>query len=393
MVSTEAWFLTIGLKGADDDEVDQVSQLLEEPADLETGDSADRDDVIDDPLRLAEQTPADPDFSIVESLPPSSRALGRSEEDGNARMQMSSREAAEPICELKCPPCDYQTKVPNNLQRAQIDAIRHVVHTAKWSTRANDDNRPPSHAEHQHHMAFHEIAIVVELATQVGLGGPGSSLHAKAQVVEASLKYLCRVGAITLDGRKGKFAHIFPICISNCCLRACGLQMRAVSRRIILEPEVEKVIEYHSQRAREAAVGTQLDLLSRQFGSAYCPAINAVRGIADGWSPFALHQVRDQLQRAAAAANPSPFKQRKQCFFGCACKSTRTQNLLPAWRGAELNSVLCHGCYKILEREVHQEGVDILMLAHAPPPRQTQTARRALFFQVCRYRYGWAFAG
>lgn len=86
IASTEAWFLTIGIKGADASENDEADHMAaywgnDQPQE----DLADADEAVFDPLLIAAQGEHDADFAIVSELPSPGAALGPSQEQAAAK--------------------------------------------------------------------------------------------------------------------------------------------------------------------------------------------------------------------------------------------------------------------------------------------------------------------
>ena len=82
-----------------------------------------------------------------------------------------------------------------------------------------------------------------------------------------------------------------------------------------------------------------------------------------------LHITIDQVHSLADGHDTHPnVRARSTCYFGHEAYVTRRQRLLPQWRGAPFDALLCLTCCSTLQREHNADGVNVNWLANAPPP-------------------------
>ena len=106
---------------------------------------------------------------------------------------------------------------------------------------------------------------------------------------------------------------------------------------------------------------------AKMFGVGYNIRLAAC-GLQPIWSPeqmAALHLTLDKVY--GHGEHPNELA-RTRCHFGHETHSVHRQRLLPKWRGAPFNALLCTTCFNIERREFDAPGVNVHWLATVPPP-------------------------
>ena len=222
--------------------------------------------------------------------------------------------------------------------------------------------------------SYLELAMHVDIASSVNLGGTDADLAQKANRLVSALRHIAKGRNLRVNGEARTFAEAFKPASSPHLRLITGMWLPSISRCVCdrSNPSIHHIALVNVMRARsllDSRLPDSTKLRATLLGKQYS-AILPRNLPKPTWQPTQLETIHQLVQQAHDDLVRTPA--RLKCHFGHVAHNASKQNVFPIWRGAPLGATLCQPCYSHLQvdKKNHCDAISL------PEPPRHQKKRR-----------------